>query len=357
MSVGELILFGVLKFVAIVFGWVMVIATLLTYNDRKQSAAAQNRIGPNRALLFGKRFPLSHHIGQILADALKVLAKEDFEPPRSNKLMHQIAPALVLVPVMLAWLVIPFGPGPMPGAEGEHWFQIANLNVGLLFLFAIMGIGVYGGVLGAWASNSAYSLLGGLRGAAQMVSYEITLGLNLVGIFMIYGSMELNEIIWAQGELAWGIVTQPLAFILFLTAAMAETQKAPFDLTEAESELVAGYFTEYSSMRFAVYALAEYIGIIVVAAIGACCFLGGWQIPFVETPVDASGVPIYGWITVAQVAAFLFKMLLLVWLQTQIRWTLPRFRYDQVMKLGWLVLLPLSVLNLIVTAFVMYLVA
>lgn len=356
MSFGELVLWGLVKFAAIVFGWVMLVATALTYVERKQSAFTQNRVGPNRALLFGKRFPLSHHIGQILADAVKVLVKEDFEPPRGNKWLHLIAPALAVIPAWMLWLVIPFGPGPVPGAAGEHWFQIADLNVGVLFLFAVMSISIYGAVVGAWASNSAYSLLGGLRASAQMISYEVTLGLNLVGIFLIFGSLRLNDIIWGQGELAWGIVLQPLGFILFMVASIAETKRAPFDMPEAESELVAGYFTEYSSMRFAVFSLGEFIGVIAVAAVAVCCFLGGWQIPWVETPVDAAGIPVYGWLTVAQVAAFLVKMLFVIWLQMQIRWTLPRFRYDQVMKLGWVYLLPLSILNLVGTALVMYLV-
>lgn len=369
----EVVVLPLVKFAVIVLGWAMVVATVLTLLERKQSAAMQNRVGPNRAYLFGKKFPLSAFVGQILADALKVLLKEDFDPPFANKWLHRIAPALALIPAMLMWLVIPFGPGPPPGVEGPHHFQITNLNAGVLVVFAIASLGVYGATIGAWASRSAYSLLGGLRAAAQMVSYEVSLGLNLVGVFMIFGSLRLNDIVWGQGELLWGvvpkwgIVVQPLAFILFLTASIAETKRAPFDMPEAESELTAGYFTEYSSMRFAVFSLGEFIAIVVVAALGALLFLGGWQVPWVETPVytlEAAlaagdkallGTPVFGWITVAQVGAFLVKMLVLVWLQMQIRWTLPRFRYDQVMKLGWLVILPLSIANVAVTAFVMYL--
>ena len=193
-----------------------------------------------------------------------------------------------------------------------------------------------------------------------MVSYEVTLGLNLVGIFMVYSSLQLNDIIWAQGELLWGvvpkwgIVVQPLAFILFMVASIAETKRAPFDLPEAESELAAGYFTEFSSMRFAVFSLGEFIGIVVVGALGATMFLGGWQIPFVDTPVDETGNPILGLFTVAQVGIFLLKMVLLIWLQMQIRCTLPRLRYDQLMTLGWVILLPLSLANVAVTAIMMY---
>jgi len=357
----DLAVFPLIKFVVIVFGFVMLVATVLTLMERKQSAAMQNRIGPNRAFVFGKKFPLSAFIGQIVADALKVLVKEDFDPPRANKWLHRISPALALIPALLMWLVIPFGPGPMPGVEGTNYFQITDLNAGVLIILAVASLSVYGSTLGAWASNSAYSLLGGLRTAAQMVSYEVTLGLNLVGIFMIFGTLRLNDIVWGQGELLWGvlpkwgIVLQPLAFILFLTASIAETKRAPFDLPEAESELAAGYFTEFSSMRFALFSLGEFIGIVVVAALGACMFLGGWQIPWVPAET-VNGLPIISWLTALQVGSFLLKTLFLVWLQMQIRWTLPRFRYDQLMTLGWIYLLPLSLLNVAGTALVMYLV-
>lgn len=373
----EIVLWSLLKFVGIVLVWVMMVATVLTMMERKQSAAMQNRVGPDRAYLFGKKFPLSNFIGQILADALKVLLKEDYEPPNADKWLHRIAPALAFIPALLVWAVMPFGPGANPElveaclAAGtcassdidQNYFLIADLDVGLLFVFAIASLGVYGSTLGAWASNSLYSLLGGLRTAAQMISYEITLGLNLVGIFMIFGSFRVNDIVWGQEALIggwlpmWGIVVQPVAFFLFLAAAIAETKRAPFDMPEAESELAAGYFTEYSSMRFAVFSLAEFVAIVLTAALVAALFLGGWGIPWVATPTDAFGNPLLGWYTVAQVGVFLVKMMFVIWLQMQIRWTLPRFRYDQVMRLGWVYLLPLSLLNLVVTAIVMYIAA
>jgi len=361
MSWGEVLLYGLLKFAAIVLGFVMVVATLLTLLERKQSAYMQNRVGPNRAFLFGKKFPLSAFIGQILADAVKMLVKEDFEPPRGNRWIHRVAPALPLFAALMVWMVIPFGPGPSPGAEGEHWFQIANLNVGILWVLAISSLSVYGAVLGAWASNSGFSLLGGLRTAAQMISYEVTIGLNLVGIFMIFGSLELNDIIWGQGELIggwlpkWGIVVQPVGFVLFMVAAVAEFKRAPFDLPEDESVLAAGYATEFSAMRFAVFALGEFIGIVVMSALAACLFLGGWQIPWVDTPLNADGTPDLGWLTVLQVGAMLVKTLFVVFLFQQIRWTFPRFRYDQLMRLGWVYMLPLSIANLAITALVMFL--
>lgn len=361
MSFGEVLLWGLLKFAAIVLGFVMVVATLLTLLERKQSAYLQNRVGPNRAFLFGKKFPLSAFIGQILADAVKMLVKEDFDPPRANTWLHRLAPALPLFAALMVWMVIPFGPGPKPGTEGEHWFQIANLDVGILWVLAISSIGVYGATLGAWASNSAFSLLGGLRTAAQMISYEVTIGLNMVGLFMVFGSLKLNDIVWGQGELIggwlpkWGIVVQPLGFVLFVAAAVAEIKRAPFDLPEDESVLAGGYATEYSAMRFALFALGEFIGIVIMSALAAVLFLGGWQIPWVDTPLLADGSVDYGWLTVMQVGAMLVKTMFMVFLLQQIRWTFPRFRYDQLMRLGWVYMLPLSIANLAITALVMFL--
>jgi NADH-quinone oxidoreductase subunit H len=361
MNLGETILFGLLKFAGIVLAFVMVVATVLTLLERKQSALIQNRVGPNRAFLFGKKFPLSAFIGQILADAVKVLVKEDFEPPRGNVWLHRIAPALPFFAAMMVWLVIPFGPGPKPGQPGDQPFQIADLDAGILWVLAISSLSVYGAVIGSWASNSAYSMLGGLRTAAQMISYEVTLGLNLVGLFMIFGTLQLNDIVWGQGELLWGwlpkwgIIVQPLGFILFCVAAVAEIKRAPFDLPEDESVLVAGYYTEYSSMRFALFSLGEFIGIVVMSALAACLFLGGWQIPWVDTPLNPDGSVAYGWFTVLQIGCFLTKTLVMALVLQQIRWTFPRFRYDQLMKLGWVYMLPLSIANLAVTALVMFL--
>ncbi|MGM0578015.1 MAG: complex I subunit 1/NuoH family protein [Myxococcota bacterium] len=357
----NVVLFSLIKFAIIVFGFVMVLATLLTLIERKQSALTQNRTGPNRAFLLGIKHPIMAFIGQLIAEPVKILFKEDVVPAKANHILHRIAPALAFIPALMMWLVIPFGPGPKPGVDGPHYFQITDLNGGVLVIFAVASLSVYGAVIGAWASNSGYSMLGGLRTAAQMVSYEVTLALNLVGIFMIFGSISINEIVWGQTEYLlgfipkWGIVVQPVAFILFLTASIAETKRAPFDLPEAESELVAGYFTEYSSMRFALFSLGEFVAIIAVAAIGATLFFGGWQIPWVEMPTTAEGLPILGhWLTWVGVGVFILKTLALVWLQMQIRWTLPRFRYDQLMKLGWIYLLPLSLANVAVTAVFMY---
>ena len=339
----SVILFALLKVAVILLGYVMLFATVLTWLERKYSAAIQDRIGPNRAEVGGLRLGGLWH---MIADPIKILFKEDFFPKDANPIMYKLAPWLSVVPPMVLFAVIPFGPGDA--------FVISNAGIGLLFIFAVSGLGVYGPVFGAWASNSKYSLLGGLRTTAQMISYEVALGLNLVGMFMITEAITLQGIIEAQSGTflgifpAWGIFMQPVAFFLFLAAATAENKRAPFDLPEAESELVAGYFTEYSSMKFALFSLGEFIEIVAIGCIGACIFLGGWQLPY----APAEGGAVY---TMLQVGAFLLKVTLLVFLQMTIRWTLPRFRYDQLMKLGWVYVLPLSLANIMVTGIVLYL--
>ncbi|MFT5432902.1 MAG: NADH-quinone oxidoreductase subunit H [Myxococcota bacterium] len=342
---GELILFALIKIVVILFGYVMAFATVLTWLERKYSALLQDRIGPNRAEVGGMRLGGLFH---MIADPIKVLFKEDFFPSDANPILYKLAPWMSVVPPMMLFAVIPFGPGDM--------FVISDASIGVLFLFAMGGLGVYGSVFGGWASNSKYSLLGGLRTTAQMISYEVAMGLNLVGIFMIYEAITLQGIIGEQGGTvlgfipAWGIFLQPVSFFLFMASAMAENKRAPFDLPEAESELVAGYFTEYSSMKFALFSLGEFIEIVAIGCITTCLFLGGWQIPWVE--------PTGGFLLVTlQVLTFLAKVAFMVWVQMTIRWTLPRFRYDQIMKLGWVYILPLSLINILATGVVLYILA
>ncbi len=338
----SIILWTLVKLVVILLVFVMGLATLLTWIERKYPAFIQDRIGPNRAKIGGMTLGGLFH---IIADPIKILFKEDFFPKHANPIMYRLAPWLSVVPPMVIFAVIPFGPGDT--------FVVANPNIGVLFIFAVGAMGVYGSVFGGWASNSKYSLLGGLRTSAQMISYEVALGLNLVGIFMIYESVTLQGIIAEQGGTvlgflpAWGIFLQPVSFVLFMASAIAENKRAPFDLPEAESELVAGYFTEYSSMKFALFSLGEFIEIVAIGCIGACLFLGGWQLPWGA----AEGGALY---TAAQVGIYLFKVLFLVWLQVTIRWTLPRFRYDQLMRLGWQMILPLSLVNILVTGLVLY---
>lgn len=334
-----MILIALAKIVGIVLVFAMTVAALLTWVERKQSAIIQDRVGPNRANIGPIR---AGGILHLLADTLKMIVKEDFDPASANPWLFKLAPFLAVVPPMLIFAVIPFGPGDT--------FLISDSGLGILFILAITSVGVYGQTIGSWASNNNFALLGGIRTAAQMVSYEITMGLNLVGIFMIYESVNIQDIVMGQGDLLWGwlprwgIVTQPLAFILFLAASIAETKRAPFDLPEGESEIV-GFFVEYSSLRFGLFAISEFIAVVGVGALTAALFLGGWQIPW----VTGSG-PL---IVAAQVGAMVVKTLFVVWLQMMIRWTVPRFRYDQLMRLGWQILLPLSLLNIMITGVIL----
>ncbi len=343
-STLHLVGFALLKITLILLVFVMGVATVLTWLERKYSAFMQDRIGPNRANIGKLRLGGLLH---MIADPIKMIFKEDFTPSEASPWLYRLAPFLAVVPPMVIFAVIPFGPGDA--------FVISNAGIGMLFILALSSLGVYGAVIGAWASNNKYSLLGGLRTSAQMISYEVTIGLNLVGVFMIYESISLQGIIVEQGDVlfgflpAWGIVLQPVAFILFLFASVAESKRAPFDAPEGDSEIVAGYHLEYSSMKFALFALGEFIEVVGIACIGACVFLGGWQIPWVQ---HTGGILL----TAAEVGIFIAKVFFLIWLQMAIRWTAPRFRYDQVMRLGWKYMLPISLANILLTGVVLYLV-
>lgn len=352
--------------IGFVFFLLMNLAGLLGWVERKQSALMQDRIGANRASIFGIRaIGLFHPI----ADAIKAFTKEDFIPARAHRLFHTLAPFIALVPALTAFAVIPFGNTITIGGATTN-LVIADLDVGILFVFAIMSLAAFGIVLAGWSSYNNYALLGGLRASAQMLSYEIVMGLTLVGVFMVYESLQLTEIARAQGEYftiggmntwipKWGIFTQPLAFFLFLTAAIAESKRLPFDVAEAESELVAGYFIEYSGMKFLMFWMAEFVEIIVISAVVATLFLGGWQVPWLHpdgvhvpfTTVVLSLPPLL--ISLIGVGAFLTKMIVMIWFQMTVRWTLPRFRYDQIMRLGWKMLLPLALINVVLTALVL----
>ncbi len=336
------LLVATIKVILICVMFALVLGALLTWVERRMSALIQDRLGPNRAQIGGVRaWGLLHPI----ADMLKAFTKEDFVPAGANRVMFFLAPAVALAPVLIAFAVIPFGPG--------EWFTIAALDSGMLFILAVGGFGIYGVALGGWASNSNFGLLGALRGAAQMISYEVTMGLNLVGVFAVFGTLSLTQMVLGQGELLWGwlpkwgVVVQPVGFLLFLVASMAENKRAPFDLPEGESEII-GYFAEFSSMRFATFFLTEFVEVVLISAIAATVFFGGWQIPWVD-PEGIAG----GWMILAQVGTFVAKVLILCWFQMLVRWTLPRFRYDQLMNLGWKILLPLSLANILVTAVVL----
>ncbi len=301
-----------------------------------------------------------------LADAVKFIFKEDFVPPKADKLLFSLGPIIALVPAIAAFAVIPFA----SSLHLEHWnevlprtgeiagavvpMQVASLNVGILFIFAIASTGIIGAAISGYASDNKYSLLGGIRAASQMVSYEVVLGLTLVPAFMVYGSLRLEDMAMWQHEHSWGVFNPILAlsFLLFFVAAVAETKRIPFDLPEGESELVGGYLTEYSGMKFGMFFMGEFVEVVSLAAIAAILFLGAWDVPFLyrdgfefSLPFMSSGlqVPVVHWLVIViQVLGFLFKIIILIWFQLMIRWTMPRFRYDQLMKLCWKGLLPIS---------------
>ncbi len=340
-------------------GAVMGFAGIMTLAERKVSALMQDRVGPNRASVFGFAF---NGLFQPAADGIKMILKEDFMPARAEKLLFTLAPFFALVPVLLLFAVIPFGDYFMASGYMVE-LQIADLPLGLFLILAVSGLAIYGVFLGGWASKNNFALLGAMRGAAQMVSYEVVLGLTLAGLMMIYGSASLQDMVRAQGRLmfgfvpAWGVVCQPFAFVLFLTAAIAENKRTPFDLVEGESEII-GYFMEYSSMRFATFMFAEFVEIILVAMLTATLFFGGWQVPYLyDTGFMFPGgalLPLgHHLVAALQVGAFAAKTVFFCWFLLIVRWTLPRFRFDQLMGLCWKALLPLSLLNILATGAVL----
>lgn len=357
----ELILF--LIKIGGMFGIVFGLLPLMIWGERKGAAYIQNRPGPNRAAVAGFTLAGLFH---PLADVIKLMTKEEFIPAQANRVMLILAPCFAMGPALMTFAVVPWG-GPITIFDKPEYLQVANLDVGILYVFAISSLGVFGIMLAGWASNNKYSLLGGLRSSAQMLSYEIAMGLSIVGVIMIFHSVNLNTIVAGQGELLWGflpkwgIFVQPIGFFLFLTAAFAETNRNPFDLPEGESELVAGYHTEYTSMKFAMFFMAEYANIIVISGVIASLFLGGWQVPWLPTErlwvifgtLGATEVAAKILTTLVQVGAFAVKHGFLCWLFLWVRWTLPRFRYDQLMAVGWQKMLPLAIANIFVTAAVM----
>ncbi len=373
----------VVKVLVVILAFALPIGGLMTLiGDRKQSSLIQNRVGPNRARLPFIKYSL-FGLPHFIADGIKMILKEDSMPAGADRFWHTIAPALSLFPSVVVWAVIPFGDLYCSGTlsvvdyrdvcDGtlHNYLSISNLNSGLLYVFAISGIAVYGAAIAGWASNSKFPLIGGLRASAQMVSYEVTMGLSVTGLILIYGTLNLNTMVVEQGRLLfgwlpmWGIVVQPLAFFLFMAAMMAETKRAPFDAPEGESEIVAGYFTEFGSMKFGVIQLSEYVATVFVGSLIATLFLGGWQVPFLygtgfligpmDDPWFTAEIPYWAVIGL-RVASFSLKTFVILWLQFMLRWTLPRFRYDQIMTLGWKIILPLSIANLVVTGFIMFIV-
>ena len=335
----QIFLAGIVLFAVINF------AALHTWLERKQSAVMQDRIGANRASIFGIRALGLFH---PLADAIKMFTKEDYIPPGGDKLLHTLAPFIAMTFGLVSFAAIPFGDVLRIG-NLEIPLQVAPINVGLLYVFAMMSMGVYGVILAGFSSNNNYAFLGGMRASSQMLAYEVTLGATIVGIVMTYGTLDLQEIVRRQGDhiWGWGFLAQPLGLFLFLVAGIAETKRIPYDIPEGESEII-GYFVEYSGMKFGMFYFADFLETILIACLTTTLFFGGWQVPF----LGASGLP-HGGTVLLQVTSFVMKVCFFCWLFMTIRWTLPRFRYDQLMNLGWKIVFPLSLLNLLATAAVL----
>lgn len=381
------------KWLFLVLALVMPLASLLTWAERRQSAMMQDRLGPNRANIGPIKLKGILH---FVADALKMIFKEDFMPANVHKGLYTLAPLLAIAPVLIAFCIIPFGPTIYPhqytqvldvyglatdptNASFAHSIrmQMFQVDFGLIFYFAVLTLANYGGTLAGWASYNKWALLGGLRSSSQMMSYEVAMGLALMGTFLVSGSLEPGHIT-AHGAsssmspanpLNWLWLWQPVGLLLFFTAAIAETKRAPFDIPEGEPEII-GYFVEYSGMRWGIFFLAEFIEIVFISAVITTVFFGGWQVPFLDPDgfriggyIDPNGMstggsllPLpHGLVTGLQFLAFGIKVILLCWFQLLVRWTLPRFRADQLMNLGWKLLLPLALANIMVTALIMLL--
>jgi NADH-quinone oxidoreductase subunit H len=344
---------------------VLQLAAVLLWFERKGSALIQDRVGANRAAIFGigKRMGIPNLglMNTLMADPLKLFTKEDFVPEGADKFLHALGPFLALFPVLIAFAVVPFGDSIVIGGHIIQ-LQAAHINAAALYMLATIGVGVYGVALGGWASNNRWALLGAVRATAQMISYEIAMGLAIIAIVITFGTLDLQDIVRQQGGVwfgwlpRWGIFLQPVAFVLLMTAGMAESKRVPFDLPEGESELVAGYFTEYSGGKQAAFMLTDFAEVVLTAVLLTLFFFGGWQVPWLYHNGFHLG-PIHLrlprlLVVVIGVLAFWIKVVLFCWLQILVRWTMPRFRYDQLMALGWKGLVPIGLLNVLVTAFV-----
>ncbi|HEX4119597.1 MAG TPA: NADH-quinone oxidoreductase subunit NuoH [Verrucomicrobiae bacterium] len=334
----QFILFSAIKIVC-VFAVVMGGVSYSVLAERKISAFIQDRIGPNRVGPFG--------VLQPIADGVKAFLKEDFTPSHVRKAYFWLAPMVTMIPSLLVLAVIPFG-----SQLGHQKMVIADLNVGILYTFGIVSLGVYGIVLAGYASNSKYPFLGGIRSSAQMISYEIAMGMSVIPVFLIVGDLNLGKVIAYQAHHVWLIVFAPVSFIIFLIASFAETNRLPFDLPESEQELVAGYNTEYSSMKFALFFMGEYTNMIAASAMMVTLFWGGWTLPFAGLDKPADGSIAIG---VIQIIIFIVKVAFFMGLFIWVRWMWPRFRYDQLMDLGWRRFLPLALVNILVTAIALWL--
>ncbi|MCX8019495.1 MAG: NADH-quinone oxidoreductase subunit NuoH [Chitinophagaceae bacterium] len=342
LAIDYMFVLGKVILIGAVIGLSFFIAMYTTYFERKIAAWMQDRIGPNRAGPFG--------ILQPLADGAKLFFKEEIIPLASNRFLFILGPALAMMMALITSAVIPWGL-PYVSENGKIFpLQIADVDIGILYIFGVISMGVYGIMIGGWASNNKFSLLAAIRGASQMVSYELPMGLSLLAVLFMTGSLKMSVIVEHQMQNAWHIVYQPIGFFIFFVCALAETNRTPFDLPEAENELNFGYHQEYSSMKLGLYLFAEYINMFISSAVIATLYLGGYDIPFVNE--SAWGLsPL--WMSVISFCVLMAKILFLLFVFIWIRWTIPRFRYDQLMNLGWRKLIPLALLNMILTALIM----
>lgn len=346
----------IVKILVVIFLFAMPFAAVLTYFERKWSALIQDRIGPNRANIGGLKLRGLFH---VIADAIKLMFKEDTVTKKTNKFLFSIAPFFGFVAAFSIFAII-----PIAGPIGNFKFQVTDIPLGMLALFAFTSLGVYGPIFGGWSTDNKFGLLGSIRSSAQVISYEVFLGLSLVGLFLVHDSLRISDIVagqnqyWFNGLIPkWGLFTQPLAFFLFFVAMIAETKRTPFDAPEGESEII-GYYIEYSGMRFASFFLAEYVSIIGVACLMTTLFLGSYHLPWLLQDGFHFGeiffISLPVWlVALIQVITFLIKVFFFCWLQLMIRWTLPRFKFDQTMDLGWKKMLPLSLANVFITALVL----
>lgn len=339
MEIADLIIKLVL--IVIVFAISLVVAMYSTYAERKIAAFFQDRVGPNRAGPFG--------ILQPMADGAKMFMKEEIIPNRASGLLFIVGPSLAIMTACIGSAVIPWGSDIVIAGKTIP-LQVTDINVGILYIFGVVSLGVYGIMIGGWASNNKYSLLGAVRAASQNISYEISMGLSIIALLMVTGTLSLKEIALQQHGWHWNIIRQPLGFLIFIVCAFAETNRSPFDLPECETELVGGYHTEYSSMKLGFYLFAEYINMFVSSAVMATLYWGGYNYPGMDWVAAHAGptiAPIIGVIVLfAKIFAFIFFFM---W----VRWTIPRFRYDQLMNLGWKTLIPLAIANIVLTGLVM----
>jgi NADH-quinone oxidoreductase subunit H len=342
-----LVVLGILIKILLVVAISQGAVAYLIYVERKVAAYAQDRIGPNRA---GREFGIPFGLLQPLADGAKMLLKEDVVPSYVSRPLYLLAPMIAIAAATIGFAVVPFGPvGPNQTLMN---FQIApNVDIGIVYVFAVGSLAVYGVILAGWASNNKYSFIGALRSSAQLISYEIPLGLSILGMVLWAGSLDLNAIInWQDRTMVWGFIASPLGFLIFLVSAFAETNRLPFDLPESEQELIGGFHTEYSAMKFGMFFLGEYLHVITVSFLTVILFFGGWDFPFLSQ--DQTGITS----AIAKLVVILTKVSLMILFIMWVRWTLPRFRYDQLMNLAWKVMIPLALVNLVATAAIVQLI-